>query len=240
MDEAFCLSVGAGRIGPGAPVLESEIAAGAVEVACRIAGAVVGEDALDADVEPCVPGDGGVEEVGGRRLGLVRIHGGEGDARVVVDGDVEELGADALDAVAAVAGDAVGRALDAYQALDIEVQQAAWDIVLVAHDGWLRLDVAYPVEPQPAQDTADGGRPDLEFLCDPEPRPALAAQRFHADHKLAGFTARAAMGAARSVPESGQAFQPVAPDPLGHGLPAEPALGCRLAQAQPAFYNTLR
>jgi hypothetical protein len=46
-------------------------------------------------------------------LGLVWIHGGEGKPGVVVDGDMEELSADALDPVAAVAGDAVrgGRGL---------------------------------------------------------------------------------------------------------------------------------
>jgi hypothetical protein len=33
---------------------------------------------------------------------------------------------------------------------------------------------------------------------------------------------------------------PTAPHPLGSTLPTEPARGCRLAQAHPAFHNTLR
>jgi hypothetical protein len=51
---------------------------------------------------------------------------GKSQPRVVIDGDVQELGADALDAVAAVVGDAVRRPPDAHQPLDIQVQQVAW------------------------------------------------------------------------------------------------------------------
>lgn len=46
------------------------------------------------------------EEVGGTALGLVRVHGREGQPRVIVDGDVQELGADALDPIAVVSGNA--------------------------------------------------------------------------------------------------------------------------------------
>ncbi len=88
-----------GGVGPCAAMLQAKVSAGSIEAACGVAGAVVGEDPTDADPEPGVPGDGGVEEVGCRRLFLIGVHGGEGDARVVVDGDVQELGSDALDAV---------------------------------------------------------------------------------------------------------------------------------------------
>ncbi len=44
---------------------------------------------------------------------------------MVVDGDVQEPDADALDAIPAVAGNTVGWSLEAHQALDIQVQQIA-------------------------------------------------------------------------------------------------------------------
>ena len=99
----------------GAFGLDAEVLAGIAEVAGLVAGAVVGKDAADTDAELRKPGDGGVEEVGRRGLllvGILGIHGGEGDAGVVVDGDLQELGPDAPDGVAAVAGDAMGRLFD--------------------------------------------------------------------------------------------------------------------------------
>jgi hypothetical protein len=61
---------------------------------------------------------------------------------VIVDGDVQELGADALDPIAAVSGYAVGRPLDAHQSLDIQMQQVAGSRVLIAVGWQLRLDMA--------------------------------------------------------------------------------------------------
>jgi hypothetical protein len=69
---------------------------------------------------------------------------------VVIDGDVQELGADALDAVAAVAGDAVRRPPDAHQPLDIEMQQVAWSGVFVTHHGGHGFQIEDAVQPQPA------------------------------------------------------------------------------------------
>lgn len=97
-------------------MLQAELVAGTAEAVRVITRAVVGQDATDADAEAGEPGYGCGQEVRGAALGLVRIHGGEGEPRVVVDGDVQELGADALDPVAAIAGDPVRGPLDAHQA----------------------------------------------------------------------------------------------------------------------------
>jgi hypothetical protein len=88
-----------------------------MEAGSEIAGAVVGEQAPDVDAEPREPRDRRSQEVTCTGFGLVRVHGSEGDTAVIVDGDVEELGPDAHNAVAAVAGDAVRGMLDADQAL---------------------------------------------------------------------------------------------------------------------------
>ena len=62
---------------------------------------VIGEHAPDCDAELSVPGHRRGQEVRRTAFGLIRIHGGEGEPRVIVDGDVQELGADALDATPA-------------------------------------------------------------------------------------------------------------------------------------------
>jgi HI0933-like protein len=79
--------------GLGSPVLEVELSAGAAEAVGLVAWAVVGEHATDTDAELVEPGGG--EEVSGTALGLVGVHGGDGKPKVVVDGDMQELGSDA-------------------------------------------------------------------------------------------------------------------------------------------------
>ena len=51
-------------------------------------------DALDLDAEAVVVGESGLEEAGGASLLLVGHDLGEGDAGVVVDGDMDELPAE--------------------------------------------------------------------------------------------------------------------------------------------------
>ncbi len=56
-----------------------------------VTGAVVGEEASDAYAERAIVGHGGVEELHGRAAALIGQDLGEGDAGMVVDGDVDEL-----------------------------------------------------------------------------------------------------------------------------------------------------
>ena len=82
----------------------------------------------DRDAEACVVGDGGLEEGDGALLFLVGQDLREGDARGVVDADMDELPAGAAGLVAlaaAVAGDAVADALEAAELLDVDVDQLA-------------------------------------------------------------------------------------------------------------------
>jgi hypothetical protein len=157
---------------------------------------------------------------------------------VVVDGDVQELGADAFDTVAAVSGDAVRGSLDAYQAFDIEVQQVAWSSVLVTNHGRLRFQIADPMELEPAQDAADRGRTQTQLLGDPNAGPALAAKRFDLPDQLLRSAARAAVRAAGPVAEASPTLPPEALDPVRGSLPAELELGPGLLQAQPALHNS--
>ena len=91
LDEAFCLSVGSGRVGSGEAVFDASCPDDLPEAPVPITGAVVGEDALDGDGEARVEGSGHEEEEQGGAVLLIGQDGGEGDPGVVVDGDVQIL-----------------------------------------------------------------------------------------------------------------------------------------------------
>lgn len=111
LDEAFCFTVGSWRVGPGAAVLEAELFAGVGEGVGTVGRSLVGEHGFEVDAETCVVGQSLGGEVEDRGAGLVRVDGRGGDAAVVVDSDMDILGADTLDGIAAVAGDANGWAV---------------------------------------------------------------------------------------------------------------------------------
>jgi hypothetical protein len=75
-------------------VLEAELLAGLAEGSREIARAVIGHDALDLDAEACVIGDGRFKEGDCALLPFVIHHSAEGDARCVVDTNMDELPTD--------------------------------------------------------------------------------------------------------------------------------------------------
>lgn len=83
------------------------------------------------------------EEVGGADLSLVRLDLAEGDARGVVDNDVDELpaGAAAVALAGPVAGDAVAGFLEAAEFLDVDVDHVAGIGVFIAagRRGWIEI-----------------------------------------------------------------------------------------------------
>ena len=86
------------------------------------------------------PSQGLLDEKGGSALLLLVGHdGGEGQAGCVVDGDMQVFPAGAaLAALAvAVAGDAMADTVDAAELLDVEVDQLARVLALVADDSGL-------------------------------------------------------------------------------------------------------
>jgi hypothetical protein len=76
----------------------------------------------------------------------------------------------------AVAGNAMARANDTRQALDVEVDQVAGMLVLVALNGRRRVERAQPIHPGAAQHTTDRGPAELEFVGDSPAVPAQAAK----------------------------------------------------------------
>src|SRR3954453_2683147 len=177
LDEALGLAVRFGRIGLGPDVLETEIAAGRAEGLGAIAGTIVGHHTGNRDAKVRVVGDRGLEEGDRALLFLVREDLREGHAGGVVDADVDELPSDApaLALTGSIAGDAMANAVEAAELFDIDVDQFAGMLTLVAanrHGGFKRLDA---VEAEAPEDAADRSRRDADRGCDLLARPALAA-----------------------------------------------------------------
>src|SRR5689334_7736941 len=112
LDEAFGFAVGAWSVGASETLANVELLAEAAKAARAIAGTVIGEQAGDGDAEAGIVVDGGLQEGGGGRGLLIGKDLGEGDARVIVDGDMHVLPAGAMDAAATVAGDAATHGLE--------------------------------------------------------------------------------------------------------------------------------
>src|SRR5215212_9079800 len=169
LDKALSLAVCLGRIGLGPDVRETEIAAGRAEGLGAIAGTIVGHHASNRDAKVRVVGDRGLEEGDRALLFLVRADLREGHPGGIVDADVDELPSDApaLALTGSVAGDAMADPVEAAELFDIDVDQFAGMLTLVAANrrgGFERLDAG---EAEAPEDAADRGR---------QARPALAAQ----------------------------------------------------------------
>src|SRR3954469_11116612 len=145
LDEALGLAVCLGRIRLGPDVLEAELTAGAAEGLGPKAGALVGHHTGNRDAEVRVVGDRSLEEGDRALLFLVRKDLRKGHPGGVVDADVDELPSDApaLALTGSIACDAMADAVEAAELFDIDVDQFAGMLALVAANrrrGFERLD----------------------------------------------------------------------------------------------------
>jgi hypothetical protein len=194
LDEALGLAVGAGSVGTGEAVLDAELEAGGAELSGAIAGAVVGEQAADGDAVLGVEGDGGVQEGDGGLALLVGQHAGEGEAGVIVDGDVQSLPAGELRASAATAIATNGDLLIAGHALDVEMKQIAGRGMFIAHNGRSGMEMAPAVEMSAPEDAADRGGAEMGGLGDLIGGTQLATQCDDLSDQLRRGSARAMEG----------------------------------------------
>lgn len=140
LDEAFGFAVGLWSVRSGEAVLEAEGRDGGSHGVGAVAGAVVGVDAFGLDAELLEEGERGVEEGDGTVSSFVREELSEGEAGVIVDGDVEELPAGpARVVVLAITSDAMAGARDARELFDVEMDEIAGMFTLVAADRWRRF-----------------------------------------------------------------------------------------------------
>ena len=211
-------SVGARRVGAGEAVLEAQFATCLGELERAVGWPVVGEHGLEANAQPGVPVQRGAQAGDDRVARLVRIDTGEGDAAMVVDGDVDVLPASSRDRVATVAGNPMRGPNDASQLLDVQMQQVAGRVVLVALDDRRWLQMADAVELQTPEDAAHRGAAQARVLRDPIAGPALPAQGLDALDLLAGGRTMQPVRTRTAVSKTCRPLLPKAPYPLGRRL----------------------
>jgi hypothetical protein len=196
--------------------------AGLAEQARDVARAVVGHHALDPNALAFEPAQRADQKTGHRLAFLVGQDLDIGQARGIVDSDVDELPARAVGAVAAIARDAVADAAEAGELLDVEVDELAGACAAVTPRRLARLECGQATEPQPLEMAGDGAprqvKPHGDLLAG---HAVLATQaRDHGEPgrwQLVGDQAwrRAA------VLQAGMAFASEAGEPLAHGARAD-------------------
>ena len=138
VDEAFCLAVGLGAVGAG--LLDGDCVRGAgLGPAAFEAGAVVGEQALDADAVRSVEAHQLGQEGCGAIGCFVGVDGGESQSGVIVDRHVEELPAgSAPRSLASIVGDAVARREDTPKLLAVDMDELTRVAALLADNPFPR------------------------------------------------------------------------------------------------------
>ena len=115
-------------------MFDAEVAAGGGEVFGAIGRSAIGQDALDFDVVQSVKVDGLMKSVEDALDLFVWEEAGEGQAGMIIDGDVETFDAGARVAHGAIACRADARTAEAAQFLDVEMEELAWVSAFVAHN----------------------------------------------------------------------------------------------------------
>lgn len=144
LDEALGFAVGLRPVSAGELVAEIQFGACVGEVLGSERRAVVGQHTAYSHAQAGVVAHGLSEELHRLRRLLVRVHGREGDACMVVHRDEQHLPAGTVDRVAPVACHAVAWSFDATELLGVDVQQITGPLVLVAHHRLGRLQICWP------------------------------------------------------------------------------------------------
>src|SRR6202008_4619201 len=138
LNEAFGLAVGLWRIGPGSDVLEAEALACPAEGKGFVAGTVVGHHPFNTDTKTCIVGERRLEEADRTLFAFVRQHLCKGDARMIVDADVDVFPTRSLSPGAevaltsAIAGDAMADPIDTAELFDVDVDHLTRLLALIA------------------------------------------------------------------------------------------------------------
>jgi hypothetical protein len=195
LDEAFRLAVCLRAIGFSEEMGEAEFMAGSGEELGAIGWAAIGEELLDGEAVSGVEAEGQVQSLEDALGAFVREETGEGEAGVIIDGDVETFDAGAWIAEGAVTGGAHARAIKAAELLDIEVEKFAGRGAFVApRRRFGRIQSGEPIEVMTAQDAGESGLGDRENHHNLSVGASLAAQSedlgFELRSGLAGLTMR--------------------------------------------------
>ena len=189
--------------------------------------AVVGHDPLDGDAVAGEPGERPLEEGNRAGLALVGQDLGVGQARGVIDGDVQVFPADAavaVDHAGAAAGDAVADAGDPAELLGVDVDQLTGALALVAHHRYGRIEALEAAETEATQDAADGRERQAEAAGDHGRGQPLPTERFDRGDLL-GRQPAPARGRRAPVVEGRLAARSPPRQPLAHGALTDAEIG---------------
>jgi hypothetical protein len=177
LDKTFGFAIGLRAIGFGEEMFETELMAGGGKGFGAIGGAAIGQDLLDFDPVSGVEADGLLQSVEHARSPFVWEQTSEGEAGVVVDGDVETFDAGSWVAEGAITGGADAWAKEAAQLLDVKVEEVARGSAFVAQRGRFgRVERREAVEVMTAQDAGKSSLGDGQNHHDLSVGATLAAQ----------------------------------------------------------------
>ena len=196
--------------------------------------AAIGEDLLDVDAMSGVEGEGLVESVEDALGPFIWEQTSEGEAGVIINGDVEAFDAGAGVALSAVAGGADAWASEAAKLLDVEVEEVAWGLAFVAQRRRFgRFESREAVEVMTAQDAGKSGLGDREHHHDLGVGTALAAQSEDLGFELGAGLARLGKRPGGVIVQAlGEAGLLGAGEPATNGLVADAESDGRGAQGE--------
>src|SRR6516164_6299634 len=180
LDEAFGFAVGLRGVRLNPDVLDSQLFASAGEGFGEVAATIVSHDAFDGNAEAPEVADGGDQERDGAFLLLVGEDISTRYPGMVVDSDVDKFPACTLTAAIACAapGDAVAHAAETAKLLNVEMDDLAWFIALVAWMWLLQFEAREPAKAAAFENARDAGFGDADLGCDVLLGAALTAQVF--------------------------------------------------------------
>ena len=112
--------------------------------------------------------------------------------------------------------------VEAAELLDVDVDQLAWPLTLVALNGWRRFEIADAAQAVPTQDPADGGGRDGQVARDLRAGQALPTQGYDGRLCLGRGRPVQAAGPRGAILQPGGAFGFKAGDPLADRLGTDP------------------
>jgi len=195
LDEALGLAVSARTVGASSEMPQPQRPTGEGEQVREIGWAVVGHNGADPDIESPVVGHGPFQVTGGGVLSFVGQDFDIGQARPIVDADVDEFPASPLGSDAAIAMDAMSDANDAPELLDVQMEEVAGPAPFIAPWRLLGLEKLQPVQTSPLQNSSDGRAGHLQTTRDLRTGLSAAPQ---ANDQLDALCVQASWAAARS------------------------------------------
>ena len=214
LDEALGFAVGLGPIRAGARQADAGPRGTLLKDATDKKPAVIGEHALDDDAAARKPADGPREERGRGRPVLIGQDLDIGGATVIVDGDVDIFPPRAGDFGAPVAVNAVARAQNANEWLDVEMHELAGPRPLVADDGRGRLTRRQAIQALAGEDRGDRRPRHLQPHGNRPRRQALMPSRDDRADDRTRRAARLMMRCRRPIRERGIAAIAVPGEPF--------------------------